>query len=69
MGAASWRHTLCINLKFVMFTQDIILNSVMAGLTVLATMGVIVFAVILLVFLFAVGGIIVAIFALPIVSE
>ena len=54
--------------KFVLFTQDIILNSVMAGLTVLTTIGVIIIAVVLFVVLIAVGGIVVAIFALPIVS-
>ena len=52
----------------IKFTQDIILNSVMAGLTVLATIGVIILAVILLIFLFAFGAIVVAVFALPIVS-
>ena len=57
-----------MHLNFALFTQDIILNSVMAGLTILTTIGVIIIAVILFIVLIAVGGIVVAIFALPIVS-
>ena len=40
----------------------------MAGLTVLTTIGVIILGVILLIFLIGFAGIVIAIFALPVVS-